>query len=205
MKSFLLFIRATLAGGILFLVPIIVVAIFVNKALNITDKAVAPVATHIPIDSLIGLRTPKILAVGFIVLFCFLTGIFAQTMLARRIANWLDTAVLSNLPGYEFFKGVGESVLGVKTHETQQVVLVRFDDNWQIGFLADRLDNGLLSVFVPDAPNPHSGAVYFVAADRITPTGIPPQAILKCLKRLGAGSNELLGSLSISEAAPKSL
>src|SRR5262245_45316198 len=101
MKQILLFIRATLANGILLLAAIIVVVIILEKALSLTDKAVGPVAAHMPFESLIGLRTPKIVAVLLIVLFCFLAGVFAQTMIARRIAGWLDTAVLSNLPGYE--------------------------------------------------------------------------------------------------------
>src|SRR5262245_22776569 len=157
MKRVFQFLRMTLAGGILFLVPIIVVAVILGRALGLAQHIVDPLATHIPIDSVVGLRTPKILAVLAIIAFCFLAGFFARTLFARRIVGWLDSAILSNLPGYEFFRGVGESVLGVEQHATHQVVLARFDDNWQIGFLLDRLDNGLVAVYIPSAPNPHSG------------------------------------------------
>lgn len=203
MKRILLFLRATLAGGILFLVPIIVAVVIFDKALSLTDKAVTPVAAHMPIESIIGLRTPKILAVGLIILFCFLAGVFAQTTMARRIADWLDTALLSNLPGYEFFRSVGERILGIETRETHLAVLVRFDDNYQVGFVADRLENGLVAVYVPGAPNPQSGGLYFVTADRITPTTVPPEKMLKCLKRLGVGANALLGNLSIPQNVSK--
>src|SRR5262249_20649087 len=166
MKRTFQFLRMTLAGGILFLVPIIVVVIILGRAIGLAHHIVDPLATHIPIQSVIGLRTPKILAVLAIIAFCFLTGFFARTIIARQIVNWLDSAILSNLPGYEFFKGVGESVLGVEQHGIQQVVLTRFDDSWQIGFLLDRLDNGLVAVYIPGAPNQHSGAVYFLRVDR---------------------------------------
>lgn len=203
MKRMLLLLRATLAGGILFLVPIIVAVIIIEKALSLTDKAVTPVAAHMPIESIIGLRTPKILAVGLIILFCFLAGFFAQTAIARKIANWLDAALLSNLPGYEFFRSIGERILGVETREVHLAVLVRFDDNYQVGFVADRLANGLVAVYVPGAPNPHSGGLVFVTSDRVMPTTVPPQQMLKCLKRLGVGSNALLGNLGIPQDVSK--
>jgi uncharacterized membrane protein len=201
MKRVFQFLRVTLAGGILFLVPIIVVAIILGRALGFAHHVVDPLASHIPVQSVIGLRTPKILAVVAIILFCFLAGCIARTMLARHVVNWLDSAILSNLPGYEFFKGVGESVLGVEQQGNREVVLVRFDDNSQIGFLLDRLDNGLVAVYIPGAPNPHSGGVYFMTADRVTPIDAAPQATLKCLKRLGAGANALLGKLPIEANA----
>jgi uncharacterized membrane protein len=124
-----------------------------------------------------------------------LAGCLARTAFAQRIVKWLETTVLSNLPGYEFFKGIGESILGAEPTEKREVVLARFNDVLQIGFLVERLENGLLAIFVPGAPNPHSGAVFFMAADQVTFASAAPPAALKCLKRLGAGSNALVGTL----------
>jgi len=104
--------------------------------------------------------------------------------------------VLSKVPGYEFLKGAGESVLGVEKEGAYPVVLVRCDDNCQIGIQVDKAENGLVAVFVPDAPNPQSGAVFFVTPDRVQPANIPLASALQCLKRLGAGSKPLLRGLS---------
>jgi len=60
-----------------------------------------------------------------------------------------------------------------------------------------------LSVFVPGAPDAHSGAVYFMTPDRITPAQVPLAATLKCLKRLGAGSNALVRSLPLGATSAK--
>jgi len=180
-------------------VPIVVLAVIVEKALIVAHKVVAPLAARLPHESNIGLETPRILATGLIVLFCFLAGVFARTKLARKFVSGLESKVLFNLPGYEFFKAVGESILGVEA-DAQQVVLARFDDYWQVGFLLDRLDNGLVAVFIPDAPNPHTGAVMFMSPDRITPADISTPATMKCLRRLGAGSKELLRGVAVKGA-----
>ena len=192
MKAFLHFLRTTLVGGILFLVPIVVLIIVLGKALAIAHKLVDPLASRLHVESLIGLRTPGVLAITLLVIFCFVAGLLARTALAKRSVHWLESAVLSNVPGYQFLKSMGESVLGVEDEPAPQVVLARIEDAWQFAFLVERLEDGHLAVFVPGAPNPQSGSVYLMTEDRIRPAGIPPAAALKCLTRLGAGSSALL-------------
>jgi uncharacterized membrane protein len=193
MKRLLHFFQTTLVGGVLFLVPIVVLIIVLNKALAIARKIVDPLAARLPFESLVGLQTPQILAIALLVIFCFVAGLFATTALAKRGVNWLESAVLSNVPGYQFLKSMGESLLGVDNEPAPEVVLARIEDAWQIAFLVERLEHGHVAVFVPGAPNPRSGSVYLMTEDRIKPAGIPPAAALKCLTRLGAGSSLLLG------------
>jgi len=100
MKGFLHFFRTTLVGGILFLVPIVVLIIVLSKALAIAHKLVDPIAARLPFESLIGLRTPHVLAITLLLIFCFVAGLFARTALAKRSVNWLESAVLSNVPRY---------------------------------------------------------------------------------------------------------
>jgi uncharacterized membrane protein len=203
MKNILQFLRTTLVGGLLFLVPIMVLVIILEKALALAHKFVDPLAEHIPIHSLIGLRTPMFLAIGLIVVFCFLAGFFARTVLAQKIVSRLEAAVLSNVPGYEFLKGMGESMLGVEKQTGHQPVLARIEDAWQIAFLVERLEGGHVAVFVPGAPNPQSGSVYFMTQDRIKVLDFPAAGALKCLKRMGAGSNALLRGVYIEAASVK--
>jgi uncharacterized membrane protein len=200
MKRLLQFLRTTLVGGLLFLVPIVVLVIALGKALAVVHKIVDPLAEHLLVHSIIGLRTPMLLALGVIVAFCFLAGFFARTVLAQKLVRRLESSLLSNVPGYQLLKGMGESMLGVEKQGAYPVVLVRFDDAWQIGFQVEVLESGLVAVFIPDAPNPQSGSVHLLTTDRITPANIPPATALKCLQRLGAGSKALLTGLHLPPA-----
>jgi uncharacterized membrane protein len=196
------FIRTSLIGGILFLLPIVVVAIIAGKALAIARKIVGPLAKHLPFESAIGLDTPLILAIALLVLFCFLAGVFARTALAKKAITWLETTVLSNLPGYEFIKNLSGNLLGDETKQTYPVVLARIEDAWQLAFLMERMEGGQVAVFVPGVPSPQSGSVYFMTEDRIQLVDIPSAAAMKCLKRYGLGANALLGArLKVPAAA----
>ena len=197
MKKLLQFVRTTLVGGLLFLVPIVVLVMILGKALAVAHKLADPLAARFPVESVVGVRTPLLLAIVLLVFFCFLAGFLARAALARKMVRGLEAAVLSKVPGYALLKSVSESLLGVEPQGAFPVVLARLDDTWQIGLRVEELDNGLVAVFVPDAPNPQSGAVVFLTPDQFKPTDIPLAAALKCLKHHGAGSNALLRGLPV--------
>jgi hypothetical protein len=75
MKRILHCTRMSLVGGVLFLVPILVLAVILGKAFGIAHKIVMPLAAHLPIESVLGLETPRVLASALLLLFCFLTGV----------------------------------------------------------------------------------------------------------------------------------
>ncbi len=56
--------------------------------------------------------------------------------------------------------------LGQAEAKSMQPMLVRFDDNSQLGFEIERLDNGQVVIYLPGAPGPWSGSVAYFSADR---------------------------------------
>jgi uncharacterized membrane protein len=193
MNRILKFVRTTLVGGVLFLLPLVVVVIIVGKALAIAGKIVTPLAARLPFESAIGLDTPKILAITLLVLFCFLAGVLARSTLAQKVIRWLEATVLSNVPGYEFFKGLSGNLLGHEKQQSYPVVLARIEDAWQIALLIERIEGGHVAVFIPGVPSPQSGSVYFMTEDRIKLVDVPSTSVMKCLKRYGLDSNALFG------------
>jgi uncharacterized membrane protein len=191
-KAILQFIRTTFVGGILFLVPIAALVIILGKALALAHKVGDPLAAHLPPEVGFGLRMPLLLAVGVLIIFSFLAGIFARTVYAEKITNRLETTLLSKVPGYALLKSTGASMLGAEGASAYPVVMVRFDDSHQLGLRTDVLANGRVAVFIPGTPDPQSGTVHFVAADRVQLTGLPLATAMQLLKNYGAGTGALL-------------
>jgi uncharacterized membrane protein len=185
------FIKTTLIGGILYLVPIIVLLAVIGKAHQIASKLVEPLAANFP-EGLFGFGAVRLLAIVAIVLFCLLAGLFAKTNAAKRFGDWLESTVLSNVPGYTIVKSLTESVAGIEQSGGHQAVLARIEDAWQIALLIERIEGGHVAVFVPGAPVASSGSIYFMTEDRIKRLDLPLTQALKSIKRLGVGSNALL-------------
>jgi uncharacterized membrane protein len=192
MKALGEFIRTTLIGGILFLLPIVVLIVVLGKAQDISSRIVAPVAQRMPVPSVGGVAVAKILAIAVIALFCLFAGLFARTRFAKRSVGWLERGLLSKVPGYDFFKAVSESLVGFETEHAQEVVLVRVEEALQIGFLMERVENDRYAVFVPGAPSIWSGSVYFMTEERFQRVHISRAEAMKCLGQLGEGTNQLL-------------
>ena len=53
-----------------------------------------------PVQSVIGLRTPLLLAMAVLLLLCFLAGVLVLTTLARKGFRTVESAGLSKVPGY---------------------------------------------------------------------------------------------------------
>lgn len=190
MSRLLQFLRTTVVGGVLFLVPLVVLSAIIGKALQVAHRVSDPLTTRLfPGASPPVLLTAAVLA---LVLFSFLAGLLAVTPPARRAVGWLESALLSKIPGYTFLKSAGASALGVESAVQYPVVLARIEDSWQFGFVVEQLADGNQAVYVPGAPNPLSGSVYFMGADRVRQTQIPMHVAMKCLRGLGAGAATLL-------------
>ena len=71
-------------------------------------------------------------------------------------------------------------------------VLARFDDSWQIAFEIERIEDRAVVIFLPGAPDPWSGSMCVVTADRITQLDQSIPYVAKIAKRLGRGANEAL-------------
>ena len=82
-------------------------------------------------------------------------------------------------------------MLGVAEIAELPVVFVPMEGGWQIGVQTEALSDGMVSIFVPGAPNPHSGSVFFFSRDTVRPAGIKLAVALNCLRRCGAGASAL--------------
>jgi uncharacterized membrane protein len=192
MKALTRFVRDTIVGGVLFLVPIMVLLAILGKAHAISSKIVLPLAQRLPSEFVAGLSTPRLLAILLIVLFCFVAGLFARTALARRLADSLEDTVLARIPGYTLTKGMVESMAGTDRGIAREAILVRIEDAWQIGFLVERVEPGHVAVFVPGSPDPMSGSAYILTEDRIKSLDLPIKAALDCVRGAGKGSGAML-------------
>jgi uncharacterized membrane protein len=191
MKTLALFVRSTILGGVFFLAPIIVLIVILAKAFAYAKKGVHAVVVHVPMVSDLRVSVATALSIAVIALVCLLAGLIAHTLIGQRLVSALESSVLSKIPAYEYLKQESASALGVAEIGELPVVFVPMEGGWQIGVQTEMLSNGLVSIFVPGAPNPHSGSVFFFPTEVVRPAGIKLAAGLNCLRRCGAGASAL--------------
>jgi uncharacterized membrane protein len=192
MRGFLSFVKTTVIGGLLFLVPLMVLLFVLNKAYHAMLVVAQPLARQLDLEGFGGIVMADLLAVAMIVLLCFFFGLLAKTQLARRLARSFETKVLQRIPVYSVAKSVLASVVPLQQEEGLQAVLVAFDDCSQLGLEIERRPGGQVVVYLPGSPNPWSGSLLMTTPERVTPLPTTMVATLRVFQQLGKGANALV-------------
>jgi uncharacterized membrane protein len=185
------FLKTTIMGGLLFLLPIVVVVIVLGQALQLARKVAQPISKLLP-DVVLGIGGITVLAVLVLVLFSFLAGLVAHTNTGKRIMQQFENSILGNIPQYQLMKSMAEGLAKVESAEGVKPVLVSVDGGWQIGYVLEELENGWVAVLLPQAPTPMSGNVMYLPSDRVRPLGITMVQAMAVVKRMGVGSGNAL-------------
>jgi uncharacterized membrane protein len=185
-------IRTTLIGGVVFLIPLVFFVVIIGKAFHILKVVATPLGRLVTPDSVAGVAVVEVLTVAIMLLLCLIAGLLARSQWARNLYGKLDAVLLQVIPGYAWIRHVTGGIRDEDAEGLLKPVLVRFDDQSQVGFEVERTDTGLVAVYLPGAPDVRSGAVSYVQADRIEPVDAEFDVVVKSLRHLGRGSGVML-------------
>ena len=199
MKNFL---KATLIGGLLFLLPAMLIAFLLGSAVRMATKVSQPVSNMLELDrlgSVGGMGAATLLAIVVLVVVSFAAGVVARTRPGRSLSQWFEDSLLSSLPQYRLVKSVAEGMMHLETSTALKPALVSIEEGWQIGYELERLDNGWVAVFLPQAPTPMSGNVMYFPEARVRPLGITLVQAMAVVKKIGVGSGDALRGVDLRQ------
>jgi uncharacterized membrane protein len=188
------FLKTTAIGGLLFLLPLIVLGALVGQVVPIVLTIAETLGEVLPVKTPGGIALLILLAIGILLLLCFGAGLLARKSLARRISRVFEKKLVLLFPRYAILKDqMADTIGGDQTQPRMKPVLVRFDDVMRIAFETERSENTqLVAVFLPGSPDPWSGKTAIVAADRVEPLSIDFGVAVATCEQLGRGSFNLL-------------
>lgn len=187
------FLKTTIIGGLLFLVPVVAVVMVVGKALNLMKTVAEPAAKVLPIDSLGGVAIVNVIAAVIVLLVCFLAGLLALTEPAKKIAAAIESALLSKIPGYTLAKGITDKLKSADI-DGVHAALVTLGSSSRVSIEIERVSQDRVVVYVPSSPNPWTGEVYVVKSDQVERLDCPITAVIDHAEQLGGGSSRYLGA-----------
>lgn len=195
------FLKATIVGGALFLVPLVLVLVFLGYALQFSLKIARPISNGLNLDQLgewSGIGAATVVGALVLVVISFGAGILAGTHTGKRITRWLEESLLGGLPQYRLVKNMAQALAHIESTGAVKPVLVNVRDGWQLGYSIEQLENGWLAVFLPQAPTSMSGNIMYCPSDRVRPLEITMTQAMAIVTRIGAGSAEILRGVDLS-------
>lgn len=196
MKRIKAFLKTSLIGGMVVILPVAILLFVFKWLFNIVTDIIQPLTNLVMMKS----HTQEILAdmlvIAVILTACFIVGIFVRTRLGTFIYKILENRILKIAPGYSLVKETVIQFIGNKKSPFSSVALVQIFGNETLvsAFVTDTHADGSYSVFVPTGPNPTSGNIYHLKGKYVHPVDIPVEDAMRSIISCGAGSTRLINA-----------
>lgn len=194
MKRLVRFLKTTVLGGLLVIIPILLVWVLIGKVFGKITGLVAPLVERMPVEQLGGVAVASILALLLILAVCFVAGLTVRTTIGSRLMSRLETVVLERLPGYKIMNRLTRQFSGASGgDETMFVpaVLSLAQDSLQLVYVIEDHGNGFSTVMMPSAPAAVAGPVHYVRSDRLRRLDQPLAQVVHVLQTYGIGAKPL--------------
>ncbi len=191
MHSLYQFLKTTVVGGLLVLVPVAVCVYIISAVIEKVLKVLGTMVKPLHVKSVAGTTAVEVAAVLVVIAACFLFGLLLRTAVGQSFGGWVEEKILNLLPGYQLIKKVSRQFAGGSEAVHWSPVLIKIGDSRQIGFLVEEHTSGDATVFVPAAPAVSVGAVHIVKAELVEKLDVSMRQAVDCITQLGMGSSTL--------------
>ena len=185
-------LTTTLLGGLVFLLPLIVVLAVLGQGLALMARLAQPLAGLLSTHEVGGVAVASLIALALVLLLCYGAGLLARAAVGRTLSERFENRLHALYPRYTVIKGMAQGLSAGAGKDSLKAVLVGFDDHQQMAVEVERLADGRVVVFLPGAPDPWSGSVVLVPPDRVSAMPVEIGAMHRVLKGIGRGSAALL-------------
>lgn len=194
MKVLLNFLLTTVIGGLLVVVPVVLLVLILGDLLAMVAELVAPIADILPVDRLGGASVATLVALALIMGFCFLVGLVARTAIGSRLGGWVEGAVLRRVPVYGMLKTLSQQFVGTDTASQSMfapAVLSLPQDSLQLVYVIEEHGNGFSTVMIPSVPAALAGPLQYVRSERLRKLEVPLARVVQSLQGCGIGAGPL--------------
>jgi uncharacterized membrane protein len=191
MKILIEFVKITLIGGLLVLLPIWLTVLLLLKAVNSALLVLRPAARLLPES----VAHEDLAAFVLLLVICFVIGLMMRTQTARRFSQWQEQRIFERIPGYKLLRAMTRQLAGKKEENSFQPALVEMKGALQPAFIVEKHLDGQFTVFVSSSPTPLAGAIYILPPERVHPVDVSLSKAMLCIAKWGAGSGELLAAM----------
>ena len=187
-KHYAAFKRITLTG-VLFLVPLYVVAVIAKQAWTSMHSMGTTLAKMFGLTVIFGAGAPTALSVVLLILLCFGCGLIAHVSVVAAFRSRIDGWLATYIPGYAKHRVTVEEKLEGKAPKLPYAsALIKQQDFWRPVYVVEQDAEGNCVVFVPDVPETTAGAIILARRrDIVLLPSLSANDLEGLLKQRGAG------------------
>lgn len=201
------FLKTTLIGGLVFLLPIAVVGWLLAQVGQIVWHAFSAVQEFLKehegdaIGSYAELSSGEYLmlfalSLGLMLSVCFLAGLIARRSLGKWFSERAERYLSMLFPRYAVFK---DQLAGNLGKGTLKPVIAQVGPWTRIGVEVERDRSHGVTVYLPSSPDPWTGTVTVVPPEAVTPIEGDFGDVMATFEQLGRGTSRYLRPMRSSD------
>ncbi len=206
MKRLRSFFKTALIGGLVVILPIMILIVIFRWLYQLLSGMIAPLTQLIIERTALQVAIADAIVLLIILAICFVLGVFVKTRLGNYIYKNTENSILTYAPGYTMIKETILLFLGRKKTPFSHVALISpyNSSTYLTGFVTDERENGMVTVFVPTAPNPTSGNIYHLLPKDVIKLDISIEEGIRTILSCGVGSGNFTPHSEIDDKKAKS-
>ena len=191
MKGVKKFALTTLLGGLVVVMPAVILTMVFLWLFNLIMDLVQPLADLVSLGTNITGILASIIAISLILSVCFLVGLFVKTRIGKFLHEFVEREVFTRIPGYRVLREIIQHFVGESDLPFSSVVLINpfGTGSWMTGFVTDNSGRDYVTVFVPTGPNPTSGNIYHVNRSEVVNVEASVEDGMQTVIGCGVGSS----------------
>ena len=191
MKGVKKFALTTLLGGLVVVMPAVILTMVFLWLFNLIMDLVQPLADLVSLGTNITGILASIIAISLILSGCFLVGLFVKTRIGKFLHEFVEREVFTRIPGYRVLREIIQHFVGESDLPFSSVVLINpfGTGSWMTGFVTDNSGRDYVTVFVPTGPNPTSGNIYHVNRSEVVNVEASVEDGMQTVIGCGVGSS----------------
>lgn len=180
-------IKKTLFAGMLFILPMAVIAYIFYKIYSFLHSILAPLSEKFDVTMISGKLAVVFLVVFFILFVCFCLGwLLQRASVVKVISDYLQNIVIQLVPSLSYYKSFAENKFDVENDKTWKGILLLENNKWVPAFIVEKKDDWI-TLFIPQAPKCNIGTVQIMLDEDITYQELPLSKSLESLQAYGQG------------------
>jgi uncharacterized membrane protein len=199
MKQAIEFIKTTMLGGALIIIPAALIVFILAKVARGLKGALDPLAAQLP-DSV---QFPYMTEIVTVIAVCFLAGLLIRTRPGRWLGRLIERYVFDRVPGYALARGLTRTSVTGDTTQGMIPALVEMEEGLVPALIIEQHEDGFVTVFVPSPPVPTVGQAYVFESGKAHPVDVSLPKFIACITKWGLGAQELRLAMRPSQVPTK--
>jgi uncharacterized membrane protein len=197
MKIIVNFIKTTLAGGLLIVLPLLLFYVLFGEILDAVVMLATPIADLFPDEQFDQLSNPEFVAGLLILSASFLFGMAVRVRFFASTGRWLEANTLGLLPIYRAIKQLAQGLIGgAESSGFKGGLLDNGDGTQELVYIIEEAPNDRLVVLVPFAPASFTGSCKIVEKSKLRELEVSAGEVSKVIAHWGVGTTEALDTQS---------